>query len=222
MEGARIGSSGLLRSVSCQHIDVRGRDLHAWLSCSSRCGSAEITCDRAKLTDGQHILELGCGWGSLSLYMAAKYPGGGSWICRLTEDLLNCRQVSHHGFMYWYHSRYSRWGSLSLYQTQVKGLGDLQGFLLIACRQVSRTRSPSVYLTSSTSWSRLEVEGLRPAVWMPPDTRQRQQCWVLLSAGLPSLHCSMCRHRAPASHCFQLVSLHAGRRGSEQAQLMAS
>ena len=34
----------------------------------------EITCDRAELTDGQHVLELGCGWGSLSLYMSAKYP----------------------------------------------------------------------------------------------------------------------------------------------------
>lgn len=33
-----------------------------------------ITCERAELKDGQHILELGCGWGSLSLFMAAKYP----------------------------------------------------------------------------------------------------------------------------------------------------
>ena len=34
----------------------------------------EITCSQAELTDGQDILELGCGWGSLSLYMAKKYP----------------------------------------------------------------------------------------------------------------------------------------------------
>jgi len=34
----------------------------------------EITCARAELTDGQDVLELGCGWGSLSLYMAKKYP----------------------------------------------------------------------------------------------------------------------------------------------------
>ena len=33
-----------------------------------------ITCERAQLADGQRILELGCGWGSLSLYMAQKYP----------------------------------------------------------------------------------------------------------------------------------------------------
>lgn len=35
----------------------------------------ELTCRRAELADGQSVLELGCGWGSLSLYMAAKFPG---------------------------------------------------------------------------------------------------------------------------------------------------
>ncbi len=33
-----------------------------------------MTCERAELADGQRILELGCGWGSLSLWMAANYP----------------------------------------------------------------------------------------------------------------------------------------------------
>lgn len=33
-----------------------------------------LTCERAGLADGQRILELGCGWGSLSLYLAEKYP----------------------------------------------------------------------------------------------------------------------------------------------------
>ncbi|MBP6715471.1 MAG: class I SAM-dependent methyltransferase [Acidobacteria bacterium] len=32
------------------------------------------TCERAGLADGQRILELGCGWGSLSLWMARHYP----------------------------------------------------------------------------------------------------------------------------------------------------
>ncbi len=41
--------------------------------------SAEIralsqTCQHADLKDGQSILELGCGWGSLSLWMAEHYP----------------------------------------------------------------------------------------------------------------------------------------------------
>jgi cyclopropane-fatty-acyl-phospholipid synthase len=30
--------------------------------------------ERAELSDGQRILELGCGWGSLTLWMAEKYP----------------------------------------------------------------------------------------------------------------------------------------------------
>ena len=34
-----------------------------------------LSCERAELADGQRILELGCGWGSLSLWMAEKYPG---------------------------------------------------------------------------------------------------------------------------------------------------
>jgi cyclopropane-fatty-acyl-phospholipid synthase len=33
-----------------------------------------LSCERAGLMDGQAILECGCGWGSLSLYMAAHFP----------------------------------------------------------------------------------------------------------------------------------------------------
>ncbi len=43
-------------------IDISERDM------------LEITCQRAELAEGQQVLELGCGWGSLSLYMSAKFP----------------------------------------------------------------------------------------------------------------------------------------------------
>jgi cyclopropane-fatty-acyl-phospholipid synthase len=33
-----------------------------------------LTAERAELGDGQRILELGCGWGSLTLWMAAQFP----------------------------------------------------------------------------------------------------------------------------------------------------
>ncbi|MBN1557835.1 MAG: class I SAM-dependent methyltransferase [Lentisphaerae bacterium] len=33
-----------------------------------------LTCERAELADGMNILELGCGWGSLTLWMAERYP----------------------------------------------------------------------------------------------------------------------------------------------------
>lgn len=34
-----------------------------------------LTTERAGLADGQHVLELGCGWGSLTLWMAEHFPG---------------------------------------------------------------------------------------------------------------------------------------------------
>jgi cyclopropane-fatty-acyl-phospholipid synthase len=34
----------------------------------------DLYAHRAELADGQQVLELGCGWGSLSLYMARRYP----------------------------------------------------------------------------------------------------------------------------------------------------
>jgi cyclopropane-fatty-acyl-phospholipid synthase len=34
----------------------------------------KLTCARARIADGQAILELGCGWGSMSLWLAENYP----------------------------------------------------------------------------------------------------------------------------------------------------
>ena len=42
------------------------------------------TCSRAQLQDGQRVLELGCGWGALSLWMAEHYPR--SWITALSNS----------------------------------------------------------------------------------------------------------------------------------------
>jgi cyclopropane-fatty-acyl-phospholipid synthase len=65
------------------------------------------TCDRAEICDGMSILELGCGWGSLTLWIAQQYPN-----CTVTavsnsnsqrefiesrakeEDLLNIRVIT--------------------------------------------------------------------------------------------------------------------------------
>ena len=35
----------------------------------------EMTCQRAEIADGMSILELGCGWGSLTLWMCEHFPG---------------------------------------------------------------------------------------------------------------------------------------------------
>ena len=40
----------------------------------AEAAALEETSRRAGLADGQQVLELGCGWGSLSLWMAANYP----------------------------------------------------------------------------------------------------------------------------------------------------
>ena len=49
-----------------------------WTSDTTTLAQAEAaalqaTCERAGLVDGQHVLELGCGWGSLTLWMAERY-----------------------------------------------------------------------------------------------------------------------------------------------------
>jgi cyclopropane-fatty-acyl-phospholipid synthase len=50
-----------------------------WNAGTKDLGTAEeamldLTCSRACLEDGQDVLELGCGWGSLSLFMARRFP----------------------------------------------------------------------------------------------------------------------------------------------------
>lgn len=37
--------------------------------------SLEISCQRAGISDGMEVLDMGCGWGSLSLWIASQYPG---------------------------------------------------------------------------------------------------------------------------------------------------
>lgn len=34
----------------------------------------DVTCERAGIRDGMQVLDLGCGWGSLSLWLASRYP----------------------------------------------------------------------------------------------------------------------------------------------------
>ncbi|MGB5260774.1 MAG: cyclopropane-fatty-acyl-phospholipid synthase family protein [Gammaproteobacteria bacterium] len=41
---------------------------------SAETAALRITCERAGLQDGMDILELGCGWGSLTLWMAWQFP----------------------------------------------------------------------------------------------------------------------------------------------------
>lgn len=40
----------------------------------AEAAALRVTAERAELADGQRVLELGCGWGSLTLWMAEHYP----------------------------------------------------------------------------------------------------------------------------------------------------
>jgi cyclopropane-fatty-acyl-phospholipid synthase len=40
----------------------------------AEAAALEVTCERAGLADGQRILELGCGWGALCLWIAERFP----------------------------------------------------------------------------------------------------------------------------------------------------
>ena len=60
--GARLKYSGALWSDGVTKLDAAEEAM------------LKLTCKRAQLSDGQTILELGCGWGSLSLWMAENFP----------------------------------------------------------------------------------------------------------------------------------------------------
>ena len=63
---------GPWRKYSCCLWPDNGR--HLTLGDAERA-MLELTCSRAQLADGQDVLDLGCGWGALTLFAAERYPG---------------------------------------------------------------------------------------------------------------------------------------------------
>jgi cyclopropane-fatty-acyl-phospholipid synthase len=57
------------QKYSCGYWDRTGMTL-----AEAEIRALELTCEHARLEDGQRILELGCGWGSLSIWMAERFP----------------------------------------------------------------------------------------------------------------------------------------------------
>ena len=67
------------RKYSCAYYALEAKAAADAIAGGTTLAEAEeamldLTCRRARLADGERILELGCGWGSLSLYMAARFP----------------------------------------------------------------------------------------------------------------------------------------------------
>lgn len=61
---------GPCRKYSCAYYPVGNETL-----AQAERAMLGLTCERALLRDGQKVLELGCGWGSLTLWMAERFPG---------------------------------------------------------------------------------------------------------------------------------------------------
>jgi len=60
---------GVRRKYSCCHWTDETLTLD-----QAEESALDITCQRAEIADRMHVLELGCGWGSLTLWLAEKYP----------------------------------------------------------------------------------------------------------------------------------------------------
>jgi cyclopropane-fatty-acyl-phospholipid synthase len=60
---------GPRRKYSCCYFGAETDTL-----AEAEAAALSLTCQRAELYDGARILELGCGWGALSLWMAEHYP----------------------------------------------------------------------------------------------------------------------------------------------------
>ena len=61
---------GSYKKYSCGYWDD---DTHDITQAESQ--ALRLTCQHADIRDGHKILELGCGWGSLTLWLAEKFPG---------------------------------------------------------------------------------------------------------------------------------------------------
>jgi len=53
----------------------------------------KITCERAGIEDGMSVLDLGCGWGSLGLWIAQHYPGCS--VTSVSNSAPQGRQIRH-------------------------------------------------------------------------------------------------------------------------------
>jgi cyclopropane-fatty-acyl-phospholipid synthase len=74
----------------------------------------QLTCERARLEDGMEVLDLGCGWGSLSLWIAERYPN-----CRVLAVSNSQPQIAH------IEERCREWG-LDNVEGLVADVNDLQ------------------------------------------------------------------------------------------------
>src|SRR5262245_32002256 len=126
-----------------------------WNDHNSSLDSAEeamldLTCKRAQIEDGQSILDLGCGWGSLSLYMAERFPNA------------DITAVSNSQTQREFVERLARTAGLDRLRVLTADVNDLQierqFDRIISVEMFEHLRNPEELMT-------------RIASWMKPDAR---------------------------------------------------
>lgn len=63
---------------------------------AAEASALEVVCRRADLHNGQEILELGCGWGSLSLHLAERFPD--SRVLAVSNSASQRAFINSHGY----------------------------------------------------------------------------------------------------------------------------
>lgn len=79
---------GIHRKYSCGYWDDDDRSLD-----QSEQRALERTCEHADIRNGDRILELGCGWGSLTLWMAQQFPA--SHITAISNSASQREHILH-------------------------------------------------------------------------------------------------------------------------------
>lgn len=74
-----------LHKSSCCYFSHKSNSLE-----DAEIAMLELYCERSQLKDGHTVLDVGCGWGSLSLYIAQKYSN-----CKITGICNSKTQKEH-------------------------------------------------------------------------------------------------------------------------------
>lgn len=121
-----------------------------------------LTCERAGLEDGMRVLDLGCGWGSLSLWIAERYPA-----CRIVA-VSNAKPQREHIL-----ARSAAWGGdrievitadVNTFEPEWEGVAAATG---VGTRGFDRVLSVEMFEHVS-NWEALLG---RVARWLAPDGR---------------------------------------------------
>jgi len=123
-----------------------------------------LSCERAQIVDGARVLDLGCGWGSMSLWIARRFPG-----CRVVGVSNSASQRAH------VLARAERLGlrNVEIVTADVNGFAPEGRFDRIVSIEM---------MEHARNWRRL-LE--RAASWLQPDGRMFVHVFTHRTVGYP-------------------------------------